>query len=71
VARVETVIASASEAIHRAAQRKNGLLRRFRLRSLSYGGQVAPRNDGNPISKYDSAISRRDAPEFCKTVSPL
>jgi hypothetical protein len=33
------------EAIHRAAQRKNGLLRRFRLRSLSYGGQVAPRND--------------------------
>ena len=34
------------EAIHFAAQRKNGLLRRFRLRSLSYGGQVAPRNDG-------------------------
>src|SRR5258705_12266975 len=24
---------------------KGGLLRRFRLRSLSYGGQVAPRND--------------------------
>src|SRR5258708_2401501 len=34
------------EANHFAAQRKNGLLRRFRLRSLSYGGQVAPRNDG-------------------------
>ncbi len=31
------------EAIHRAAQRKSGLLR-FRLRSLSYGGRVA-RND--------------------------
>jgi hypothetical protein len=30
------------EAIHQAAKRKNGLLRRFRLRSLSYGGQVAP-----------------------------
>ena len=29
-----------------AAQRKNGLLRRFRFRSLSDGGQVAPRNDG-------------------------
>jgi hypothetical protein len=27
-------------------QTKHGLLRRFRLRSLSYGGQVAPRNDG-------------------------
>src|SRR5258706_14579433 len=27
-------------------ERKCGLLRRFRLRSLSYGGQVAPRNDG-------------------------
>jgi hypothetical protein len=41
-----TVIASVSEAIHRAAKRKGGLLRRFRLRSLRYGGQVAPRNDG-------------------------
>jgi hypothetical protein len=29
-----------------APQVKAGLLRRFRLRSLSYGGQVAPRNDG-------------------------
>jgi hypothetical protein len=28
-----------------AAEGKYGLLRRFRLRSLSYGGQVAPRND--------------------------
>src|SRR5881394_2991326 len=42
-------------------QRKNGLLRRFRLRSLSYGGQVAPRND----VEYDSAIPRREAPEVC------
>jgi hypothetical protein len=55
----ETVIASVSEAIHRAAQRKNGLLRRF-----------APRNDGTPISKYDSAFPRRDPPEFCKNRSP-
>jgi hypothetical protein len=47
------------EAIHRAAQSKNGLLRRF-----------APRNDGTPISKYDSAISRRDAPESCMNCSP-
>jgi hypothetical protein len=50
------------EAIHRAAQRKNGLLRRFRLRSLSYGGQVAPRNDIK--LKYDSAFPRRDASGF-------
>jgi hypothetical protein len=27
---IETVIASASEAIHRVAKKKNGLLRRFR-----------------------------------------
>src|SRR6266478_9177118 len=26
---------------------ESGLLRRFRLRSLNYGGQVAPRNDEN------------------------
>jgi GST-like protein len=37
----QNVIASASEAIRLAARRKNGLLRRIRLRSLSYGGQVA------------------------------
>ena len=30
-----------SQAIRSTAERKNGLLRRFRLRSLSYGGQVA------------------------------
>jgi hypothetical protein len=41
---LETVIASeAKQSI--ATKRKNGLLRRFRLRSSSYGGQVAPRND--------------------------
>jgi hypothetical protein len=34
------------EAIHNQSNGENGLLRRFRLRSLSYGGQVAPRNDG-------------------------
>jgi len=49
------------EAIHVAAKLKSGLLRRFRLRSLSYGGQVAPRND----VEYDSAIPRREAPEVC------
>src|SRR5258707_14595707 len=38
------------EAIHRAAQRKNGLLRRS-----------APRNDVK--SRYASAFPRRDAPE--------
>src|SRR5260370_27337855 len=35
-----------SEAIQRRfTHGSTGLLRRFRLRSLSYGGQVAPRND--------------------------
>ena len=38
------------EAIHVAAKLKSGLLRRF-----------APRND----VEYDSAISRREAPEVC------
>jgi hypothetical protein len=33
------------EAIHSRAMKEAGLLRRFRLRSSSYGGQVAPRND--------------------------
>src|SRR5258708_14763263 len=33
------------EAIHAAPERKSGLLRRFRHRSLSFGGQAAPRND--------------------------
>jgi hypothetical protein len=46
---LDIVIASASEAIHGAASRKNGLLRR-----------VAPRNDGTPNSQYASAFSRRD-----------
>jgi hypothetical protein len=41
------------EAIHCCTKKEAGLLRRF-----------APRNDGTPISKYDSAIPRRDAPEF-------
>src|ERR1700737_2832988 len=39
-----TVIASAAKQ-SKPPKRKSGLLRRFRLRSLSYGGQVAPRND--------------------------
>jgi hypothetical protein len=37
-----------SEAIRSQSNGDNGLLRRFRLRSLSYGGQVAPRNDVKP-----------------------
>src|SRR5258708_39915099 len=44
-----------SEAIHRAAQRKNGLLRRF-----------APRNDG----KHTFATSPRNAPESLINLSP-
>src|SRR5260221_11906726 len=41
-------------------QRKYGLLRRFRLRSLSFGGQAAPRNDGK--------IRLRDPPAQCARV---
>jgi hypothetical protein len=52
-----------SEAIHFAATQEAGLLRRFRLRSLSYGGQVAPRNDVQ--AGYGFAFPRREAPEFC------
>src|SRR5229473_7496306 len=60
----------------------SGLLRRFRLRSLSYGGQVAPRNDVENFSaqirfsnseynlRCESAIPRRDAPEWCVKRSP-
>jgi hypothetical protein len=55
------VIASEAKQPIGAAKQKAGLLRRFRLRSLSYGRQVAPRND----VEYDSAIPRRDAPERC------
>jgi hypothetical protein len=41
------VIASqAKQSRTQPRSRTNGLLRRFRLRSLSYGGQAAPRNDG-------------------------
>ncbi len=36
---------SGFDASHRPGMTRSGLLRRFRLRSLSYGGQVAPRND--------------------------
>src|SRR6267143_1272359 len=41
-----------SEAIHLAAQRKNGLLRRY-----------APRNDGATLSVIASAASRMSAPD--------
>src|SRR5258708_5837390 len=40
------VIASRAKQSISPHERKDGLLRRFRLRSLSFGGQVAPRNDG-------------------------
>src|SRR5258708_36287112 len=52
------------EAIHGAQKRKRGLLRRFRLRSFSYGGQVAPRNDEgeeachNPLPVIASAAKQ-------------
>jgi len=42
---------SGFDAPHRPGMTDSGLLRRFRLRSLSYSGQVAPRNDVAPISK--------------------
>src|ERR1700730_12493899 len=41
---------------------------RFRLRSLSYGGQVAPRNDDK--SRHAFATPRRDAPESLMNLSP-
>jgi hypothetical protein len=56
--RLFRVIASASEAIHRAATRKNGLLRRY-----------APRKDVDR-SEYNFAFSRRDAPEVLLETSP-
>src|SRR5438105_4093706 len=45
---------------------KAGLLRRFRLRSLSYDGQVAPRNDGS----HSFAISPRIRASFTGNVAP-
>jgi hypothetical protein len=39
-----------------------GLLRRFRLRSLSYGGQVAPRNDGKHSFAISPHVSARGLP---------
>src|SRR5437867_11889902 len=43
-----TLTVIASEAKQSMAPQTNyGLLRRFRLRLLSFGGQVAPRNDGH------------------------
>src|SRR6266436_8769303 len=47
------------EAIHRAAQRKNGLLRRF-----------APRNDVAQISDTTPRSRGTMRPRFCKTVRP-
>jgi hypothetical protein len=58
--------------------RPDGLPRRFRLRSLSFGGQVAPLHKrfafvaGNAVdrSEYDFTFSRRDAPEVLHFVVP-
>src|SRR5260370_5002120 len=69
-------------------QTKNGLLRRFRLppslfelqrtgRSLSYGGQVAPRNDGGcatrvkPISSQEKKHLREKHVLLGKTSQPV
>ena len=64
----QTVIASeAKQSISR--QRKYGLLRRFRLRSLSYGGRAAPRND--VVLVPDTTLpSRREAPEALMNFPP-
>src|SRR5258707_15501118 len=48
-------------------QRKYGLLRRFRLRSLSFGGQAAPRNDGkirlrDPAAQCARVVHELSAP---------
>ena len=56
VARLDTVIASEAKQ-SMLPRSKSELLRCF-----------SPRNDVN--SKYDSAISRRDAPELCVNCSP-
>ena len=40
----------------------------FRLRSLNYGGQIAPRND---VERHTSAFSRHDMSEVCKNLIAL
>src|SRR6266567_9470248 len=49
---------------------KDGLLRRFRLRSLSYGGQVATRNDVAQVSHTPPRSRGAMRPSFAKTVRP-
>jgi hypothetical protein len=64
------VIASASEPIHIAAQRKEWIAS---SRSLSSGAHsrdpLAPRNDGS--SEHAFAFSRRPAPEVVQEIPPL
>ena len=55
---------SGFEASHRPGMTRSGLLRRFRLRSLSYGGQVAPRNDVKNFMTPRSRGAR--GPSFAK-----
>src|SRR5260370_10994105 len=57
-----------SEAIHSQDNGNNGLLRRFRLRLLSYGGQVAPRNDVAQISNTTPHSRGAMRPGFARTV---
>src|SRR6266481_9124547 len=47
---LKAVIASAAKQSS-VANTRAGLLRRFHLRSLSYGGQVAPRNDEKRLGR--------------------
>ena len=51
---ISSVIASAAKQSILRHALKHGLLRRFRLRSSSYGGQVAPRNDDREVGAYPS-----------------
>src|SRR5258706_14215886 len=60
---------SGLDASHRPGMTGSGLLRRFRLRSLSYGGQVAPRTAMTPVTRPRSRGAMR--PRFAKIVSPL
>ena len=60
----QTVIASVSEAIHKATR-----VDCFRLRSLSFDGRVVASLLAM-TSRYANAFSRRDASELCRNHSP-
>src|SRR5258708_1715410 len=48
-----------SEAMHSQNNSDNGLLRRFRLRSLSFGGQVAPRDDVRSSKRLEVIVRQQ------------